>query len=442
MSDLFRGIKDTINFRINCTHEYESRVISKDRVLDIGGRNSSSKTKCKPFDVVYYIFYEKLDVLGPYLNAFQMWLDHGYNVKVFSLHDERINGAIPSGSRQGFSHHCVLFPALIKLMEKATKFRGGAITKLLKMVYFAIFCFVHTNKRKKSVLIGTDPPGLLAAFLVSKITKDPYIYSVQEILLSADIKRVVDRFIKYLERKCNKGVLFTVEFDETRAALLARDNNLRPESMLVVPNTPIGSANGKRSLYLRKKFNIPDHKKIALYTGGIADYNLTYEHIESIETWPENVVLVMHCWGSKEEIENLKDFARSFKAEIYFSTEMLSIDKIDNIYRSSDIGFAMYGDQDLNHKYAGMSSGKMFNFMKACVPLITNDTPSCKKSVEETGCGICIRDISEVSKAIRKILKNENNFRLNCQKNFSTFNFEHYHNKLINDIEHHCYLHS
>jgi len=395
----------------------------------------TSRKKGKPFDVVFYIFYERLDVLGPYLNAFQTWLDRGYNVKVFSLHDERKSGAIPGSSRQGFSHHCVLFPSLIKLMEKATEHHGGSITTLLKMVYFAIFCFFHTNKRKKHVLIGTDPAGLLAVFLDSKITKDPYIYSVQELFLSADIKGVVGRVIKSMERKANKGALFTVEFDETRAALLAKDNSLVPESMLVVPNTPIGSANGERSLYLREKFNIPDDKKIALYTGGIADYNLTYEHIERIETWPDNVVLVMHCWGGKEEIRQLKEFAQGFKRGIYFSTDMLPFDEIDVLYSSADIGFALYGRQDLNHKYTGMSSGKMFNFMMACVPIITNNTHSCKKAVEETGCGVCINDIKEAGNAIQKILGRENEYRRNCQKAFSGFSFSRNYGMLIDAIE-------
>ena len=394
-----------------------------------------SKTKRKPFNVVYYIFYEKLDVLGPYLNAFQMWLDRGYNVKVFSLHDERISGAVPGSSRQGFSHHCVLFPSLIKLMEKATEFRGCAITKLLKMAYFAIFCFFHTNKQRKNVLIGTNPTGLLAAFLVSKITKDPYIYSVQEIFLSADIKRVVDRIIKYLERKANKGALFTVEFDETRAALLAKDNNLAPESMLVVPNAPIGIASGEHSSYLREKFNIPDDKKIALYTGGIADYNLTYEHIKSIETWPENVVLVMHCWGSEEELTKLKKFAQKFNREIYFSTEMLPFQEIDKLYRSANIGFALYGDQDLNHRYAGLSSGKLFNFMQACVPIITNDSPTCRWAVERTGCGVCINNVSEIGMAIGKILKYGENFRIDCLKAFSDFGFVRNYGKFLDYIE-------
>ena len=395
----------------------------------------TSKTKCKPFDVVYYIFYENLDVLGPYLNAFQMWLDRGYNVMVFSLHNERINGPFPASSRSGFSHHYVAFPALIKIMERVAEYHGGSIVRLLKMVYFIMFCFFRTNKRKKNALIGTTPIGLFAAFLVSKITKDPYIYSVQEMLLSADIKRVVDRIIKHLERIANKGALFTLEFDETRAALLAKDNNLRGESMLVVPNAPIGSANGARSSYLREKFNIPDDKKIALYTGGIADYNVTYEHIASVETWPGNVVLVMHCWGSEEEITQLEKFAQKFNRKIYFSTEMLPFQEIDKLYRSADIGFALYGDQDLNHKYAGLSSGKLFNFMRACVPIVTNNTPSCKMAVKETGCGICIGSVSEIGSAIELILDNEETYRRRCYTTFPQFSYDKNHGKLMDAIE-------
>ena len=91
--------------------------------------------------------------------------------------------------------------------------------------------------------------------------------------------------------------------------------------------------------------------KIVLYTGGIADYNLSYEIISTIETWPENVVLVMHCFGTKEAIEELKNFACRFKGEIYFSTEMVPFSEINKLYSSCDIGFAMYGNHDLNHKY-------------------------------------------------------------------------------------------
>ena len=99
------------------------------------------------------------------------------------------------------------------------------------------------------------------------------------------------------------------------------------------------------------------------------------------------------------------------------------------------IGFALYGSQDLNHKYTGLSSGKMFNFMKVCVTIITNNTPSCKKAIDETGCGVCINDINETGNAIRKILKREDDFRLNCLKYFHNYSFERNYQKLIESIE-------
>ena len=45
MTDLFREIRDKLDFRLNIAEAYESRVVSKQWVLDIGGRNSTSKSR-------------------------------------------------------------------------------------------------------------------------------------------------------------------------------------------------------------------------------------------------------------------------------------------------------------------------------------------------------------------------------------------------------------
>jgi len=42
---LFKGIVDRIDFRVGARIEYERRVASKDRVLDIGGRNATSHSQ-------------------------------------------------------------------------------------------------------------------------------------------------------------------------------------------------------------------------------------------------------------------------------------------------------------------------------------------------------------------------------------------------------------
>jgi glycosyltransferase involved in cell wall biosynthesis len=229
--------------------------------------------------------------------------------------------------------------------------------------------------------------------------------------------------------------LFTVEFDETRAELLRIDNDINPERMFIVPNSPPGESNLQKSMYLREKLGIGEVKKIVLYTGGIAEYNLTYEILKTIELWPRDVVLVLHSWGQTQEIKSLKAFACQFNREIYFSTEMVPFNEINKIYASADIGLALYGDQDLNHKYAGLSSGKLFNFMKACVPVITNNTPSCIKAIHETGCGICIESCAEIGKALYDILQNEVRFRLSCNENFSKFEYSRNYGLLIDSIE-------
>jgi SAM-dependent methyltransferase len=42
--ELFHGIRDRIDFRIDARREYEARVASKDTILDVGGRNHESRS--------------------------------------------------------------------------------------------------------------------------------------------------------------------------------------------------------------------------------------------------------------------------------------------------------------------------------------------------------------------------------------------------------------
>lgn len=44
MTDLFRGVRDKIDFRVNAKTEYQARVASKNRILDVGGQNRFSRS--------------------------------------------------------------------------------------------------------------------------------------------------------------------------------------------------------------------------------------------------------------------------------------------------------------------------------------------------------------------------------------------------------------
>ncbi|MDY6950998.1 MAG: methyltransferase domain-containing protein [Thermodesulfobacteriota bacterium] len=44
MTDLFRGVRDKIDFRVNAKTEYQARVASKNLILDVGGQNRFSRS--------------------------------------------------------------------------------------------------------------------------------------------------------------------------------------------------------------------------------------------------------------------------------------------------------------------------------------------------------------------------------------------------------------
>ena len=90
--DLLHGLKDVIDMRIGIRDTYESRVVSKDRVLDIGGRNSHSKSRAR--------------ILAMSNNSLQkivstdIILDYGPDIV-----DDICNSNIPDGSYDGI--YCV-----------------------------------------------------------------------------------------------------------------------------------------------------------------------------------------------------------------------------------------------------------------------------------------------------------------------------------------------
>jgi len=392
-----------------------------------------------------------------------MWADRGHDVSVYSLWDKRRDDPISPSFQKYFTHYSVKFPLYIeaaclvfkgifffarKLISRISK--GDDYAKIIKMSYFTLYCFLKSCKKEKTVLIGADPAGLCAAALASRRTGNPYVYFEREMFISKDTQNFIDRIIKYIERKANREALFTIEFDETRMEEIKRDNQLPRDRTMVIPNAPIGKARMTRGDYFNRTFGIENEKRIALYTSGISDPKLSVESqwmmptfaiardlIKSIVTWPNNVVLVMHCFGRKEQLEELINLSKRTNREIFFSTEKFPFETIDNIFSSSDIGFALYDGQYFNTKYTGLSSGKLFHFMKFCVPVITNNTPSCRKAIEETGSGVCIDEISEIGNAIKRILDKEEEFRLNCLNTFSRFSYDAHHTRLMDAVENH-----
>lgn len=375
-------------------------------------------------DVIYIIPKVYLNLLTPYINSIETLKNDKFNVTVFS----KYNPDGESKISESFFYNIKYFKLPNISPKKIVKGNLGRIYKIiichLEPWYFLWFVNSKIYGQKK-IIIATDP---LSLFIAAKLRKKiPFVYFPQELLHSGDTSGYKEKFWKKIEKKYNKYARFSVSFDPQRALLLENDNCIKNGKSVIIPNSIPGAAVKRRSAYLRDRLNIPSTKKIVLYTGGLANYNLTLEIIESTRNWPEYAVLVMHFWGSNDDMLIVKDAIKKTGRKIYLSTDLLPFDEIDQIYQSADIGLALYGKMTINHKYAGFSSGKMFNFLHHAVPVLTNSTSFLLKNIKENNCGECIKNVTEIGSAIEKIITKEDKYISGCIDAYQNFEFVKHH---------------
>lgn len=395
--------------------------------------NKTPMSSNESINIIYIIPKVYLNILTPYINSIETFKNNKFRVTVFSKYIPNDQNNISDTFLNNINYF-----TLPTLKQKRFYFRK--LDKIYNLIIFylekwILLWVIHrriTNE-KKNVIIATDP---LSLFIAAKLSKNKYfVYFPQELLHSDDISSYKEKIWKNIERKYNKYAKLNVSFDIQRALLLEKDNGIFKSKSIIIPNSLPGVAKKRRSTYLRDKFKIPSEKKIVLYTGGLANYNLTLETIRSTVDWPECAVLVMHFWGSKEEILVIKEEIQKTGCEIYLSTEILPFHEIELIYQSADVGLALYGGMTINHKYAGFSSGKMFNFLHNAVPVITNSTNLLLENIKEKKCGECIVTVSEIGNAIDKIILEEDKYIIGCINSYYSFEFGSHHKSLENAIK-------
>lgn len=380
-----------------------------------------------------------------------MWLDKGYSVSFFQIADP--NNCNPKSIfgdnfilneikgyhfinffRGGLDRVFRLFQYLG--LRKLSNF-GSEFGYLLTAFYFCAACYIKTDKNKKYILIGGDPPGLLAAYLISRVKGNVLVYWSLELWIENDLKDFfARRMFKKIEKWANKKALCTVDFGDKRCELLRIENDLTADSMISIPNSPLGGASMERNYYFNEKFGIPRDIKIILHAGGLGHNYGIEELLEFVDSWPAETVLVLH---SRINLTRLKkgimNIISKKRYRVYLDMEPVEYEQLPLIYSSCDIGLQVWKPEDTNTMYPGLSSGKIFHNMQTGTPVIARNLNGYKEFVECNGIGICVDDMSQVGRAIETILKDEKKYKENCIKTFSKFRFEEYHRNLTDRIE-------
>ena len=322
-----------------------------------------------------------------------------YEVDIFTIKDERY-------PQPRFSE------PQIRVFTLSPKRARGRFPGISSFASFTPWAARQCRDKRYKCIIGVaqQPLELVSAAFASRLLGVPLVYYSIELYLLDDIRSLFQRlnaqWRKALERWCNRRASFTIIQDDERARLLAAANGISISQIITVPNSPLGRAARQDSDYLREKFQIPKERKIILHAGGLADWTMSLELAEATRTWSGDWVLIFHTREAQNGDAYLdKVRAAADNSRVLFSLQPVPYAQLDALVGSADIGIALYRDIGENVSQIGLSSGKLAQYLKCGLPVVTTDFPSLRQIIEGYRCGICVSDPQEVGQAVSEILE-------------------------------------
>ncbi|MGI9145057.1 MAG: hypothetical protein ACR2IK_00660 [Chloroflexota bacterium] len=257
-------------------------------------------------------------------------------------------------------------------------------------------------------MIGVDPDGLALAQTLGRGA--PLGYYSLELLLSYELSSAADEQLKATERALSRQAQFVVVQDEERARLLAEDNGVAWERLVLVPNSPPAPARRCRSRFWHTRFGLPPEARVALHSGSLGDWTGIEAIVESASDWPPAWVLVVHTRYEAESsayVDRLR--TRADAERVKFSLSPVPRQYYDPLIDGAEVGLAFYVSSasssftQRNVQTIGLSSGKLAYYLRAGLPVIVNRAASIADLVDSSGCGLAVDHAAGIGAALSRI---------------------------------------
>ena len=149
----------------------------------------------------------------------------------------------------------------------------------------------------------------------------------------------------------------------------------------------------------------PVNKKIILYQGAL---NIGRGIEQVIDLLPdlEDVVFVIAGTGTIEKSLHQRVIQKKLGDKVIF-TGKISLEQLNQLSPKADLGLVMQADLSLSYRY--VLPNRLFDFIKARVPVIASDLPEIKNIVELEKTGLMVHglDDPELLSKIKRLLYDE-----------------------------------
>ena len=276
------------------------------------------------------------------------------------------------------------------------------------------------------LILGIDSAGIIKGYEYAKRHGVPLVYLSFEIFFRDEL--VSRGEMEEKERECVAGRFadLVIVQDHGRGRLLAAESGLSTEEFEYLPVAPAGSQRARESNYLRRRFDLSERQTIILHSGSFAEWTYADELLESVVTWPEDFVLVVHTRYNPSDTDRyVQAIEQAGLSNVILSTDPLPIEEYEQLLASADIGLVLHKPTppsrytQKNIQTVGLSSGKFSFYMKHGIPAISIGQESYAQLLADYAFGENLGSFSEMPAALNRVRSNHVHHRAEAQRLFT-----------------------
>ncbi len=284
-------------------------------------------------------------------------------------------------------------------------YRGNGPARILGWVVFMIQAFFVGLRRKPDVVVGSSPQILspVAALFVSKIRRIPFIMEVRDLWPESIVgtgrlkqgsflHRLLVGLESWLYRNADQIIVVTEGWEPHMAEL-----GIDTSKMVVIPNGADLSefVVPESREEVRKEFNINGYT--AIYAGSHGPMNSIERLVDAAEQLPEVNFLLIGDGPTKQQ--DIEEATRRGLTNIEFR-EPLPKSELPRLLKACDLGIHCIAPMDVLN--TGMSPNKLFDYLAAGLPAVSNAKEGLTKVSEVGDLGVfggpddiadCIREV-------------------------------------------------
>ncbi len=228
--------------------------------------------------------------------------------------------------------------------------------------------------RKADLLVSNDLDTLLPNTLISGLKGSRLVYDSHEYFTGVpelEGKKFKKGLWKRIERYCFRRLKTMYTVNDSIAKLYGDEYGLKPK---VVRNFPVYEELPVKPD--RKKFSLPEDRKIILYQGSVNVDRGVKEAIEAMKLVSDAILLIVGGGDILDEMYSLAEEQNKKELKIIFYKKV-PFEQLREITVLADTGISLDKDTNINYRYS--LPNKIFDYVHCGVPVLASPLPEIKK---------------------------------------------------------------